>query len=59
MISSNSICRLRIKSRGRLIEERDLRVLHQNFGDTEPLSHTVRKGRYVLVGDVRESGMGE
>ena len=44
--------RLRIEAGGRLVEDRDLRVLHQDFGKAEPLPHAARERRDPLVGDV-------
>ena len=51
--------RLRIKSGARLVEQRDLRVLQQNLREPKTLTHTVGKGRYALVRDVRKSDLGK
>ena len=46
--------RLRVEARGRLVEDRDLGVLHQDLGEAEPLAHAAREGRHALFGDVGE-----
>ena len=46
--------RLRIETGGRLVENGDLGLLHQDFGKPEPLAHAARKRRDPLVGDVGE-----
>ena len=48
---------LRIETRRRLVEDRDLRILHQDFGKAQPLAHAAREGRDALVGDVQEPDM--
>ncbi len=42
---------VRIESGGRLVEDRDLRALHQDFGKAEPLTHAAREGGHALVGE--------
>ena len=59
MISSSSTRGLRIEAGGRLVEDRDLRVLHQDLGEPEPLAHAAREGRDALVDDVGEPDMRE
>ncbi len=44
--------RLRIEAGGRLVEDRDLGVLHQDLGEAEPLPHAAREGLDPLVGDI-------
>ena len=44
--------RLRVESRGRLVEDRDLGLLHQDLGEAEALAHAAREGGDALVGDV-------
>ena len=51
--------RLRIEARGRLVEDGDLRVLHQDLGEAEPLAHAARERRHPLVGDVGQPDMRE
>src|SRR5690242_9897708 len=36
--------RLRVEARGGLVEDRDLRLFHQDLGKTQPLAHTAREG---------------
>ena len=43
---------LRIEARRRLVEDRDLRALHQDFGKPEPLPHAAREGADALVGNI-------
>ena len=57
MISSSSAVACGSRPGGRLVEDRDLRVLHQDFGKAEPLAHAAREGLDPLVGDVRQSDM--
>src|ERR1700735_1815084 len=40
---------MRIEPRSRLIENGDLRALHQDFGKPEPLPHAAREGAHALV----------
>ena len=42
---------MRIEPRRRLVEDGDLRALHQDFGQAEPLPHAAREGADALVGD--------
>ena len=49
--------RLRIETGGRLVEDRDLRILHQDFGEAEPLPHAARERLDALVGDVGQADM--
>ena len=44
--------RLRIETGGRLIEDRDLRLLHEDFGKCEPLPHAARECLHAVVGNV-------
>src|SRR5580700_6137367 len=41
---------VRIEARGRLVEDGDLRALHQNLGEAETLPHAAREGRDAFVG---------
>src|SRR5580704_15830803 len=41
---------VRIEARGRLVEDSDLRALHQNLGKAETLPHAARKGGDALIG---------
>ncbi len=50
---------LRVETGGRLVEDRDLRLLHQDFGEAQPLPHAAREGRDALVGDIQEPDMPE
>ena len=43
---------VRIEPRGRLVENGDLRALHQNLGKPEPLPHAARKCCDALVGGI-------
>ena len=45
--------RLRIETGGRLVENRDLRILHQDLGEAETLAHAAGEGLDALVGDIR------
>jgi hypothetical protein len=51
--------RLRVETGGRLVEDRDLRLFHQDFSKAEPLAHAARECPHALVGDIREPNMGE
>ena len=42
---------MRIETRRRLVEDGDLRALHQDFGKAEPLPHAAREGGDALVGE--------
>jgi hypothetical protein len=44
--------RLRIEAGGRLVEDGDLRLFHQDFGKPEPLAHAAREGGDALVSHV-------
>ena len=59
MMLSSSTRGLRVETRRRLVEDRDLRVLHQDFGKPEPLAHAAREGRDALVRHVGEPDMRE
>src|SRR5580692_1314490 len=45
---------VRIEARGRLVEDGDLRALHQNLGKAETLPHAAREGGNALVGKLGE-----
>src|ERR1700685_4351464 len=45
---------MRIEARGRLVEDGDLRALHQNLGKAETLPHAAREGGDALVGKFAE-----
>ena len=51
--------RLRIEAGGRLVQDRDLGVLHQDFGEPEPLAHAAREGVDRLVGNLLQADMVE
>src|ERR1700704_2150918 len=51
--------RLRVEARGRLVEDRNLRVLHQDLGEPGALAHAAREGLSPLVDHVREPDMDE
>src|SRR5580698_3002468 len=46
---------VRIEAGGRLIEDGDLRALHQNFGKAETLPHAAREGGDALIGKLGKS----
>ena len=43
---------VRIQPRGRLVEDRDLGLLHDDLGNAQPLAHAARKSGDALVGNV-------
>ena len=49
---------LRIEARRRLVEDRDLRLLHQDLGKPEPLAHAAREGADPFVRNVRRARHG-
>ena len=49
--------RLRVETGGRLVEDRDLRILQQDLRDPEPLPHAARERRDPPVGDVVQPDM--
>src|SRR5262249_46948396 len=51
--------RLRIETRGRLVEDRDLRILQQYLGDAKTLSHTTRECGDPLADDIVQADMVE
>ncbi len=46
---------MRIEARCRLVEDGDLRALHQDFGKSEPLAHAAREGADAMLGKLGES----
>ena len=44
--------RVRIQGRCRLVEDRDARALHQDFGEPQPLTHAAREGRDPVAADI-------
>ena len=49
--------RLRIETRGGLVEDGDLGFLHQDFGEPQPLAHAAREGGDALVRHLGEADM--
>src|SRR5438093_1336188 len=47
--------RLRVETGSRLVEDGDLRVLHQDFGECEPLAHAARERLHRLVDDLGQA----
>ena len=47
--------RVRIEAGGRLVEDRDRDVLHQDFGKAEPLAHAARERADPLDADIAET----
>src|SRR3984893_11869695 len=50
---------LRIETGGWFVENGDLRILHDDLGKAEPLSHATRKGGDTGIGDFGKSDLGE
>ena len=48
-----------IEPRCRLVKDSDLRALHHNFGEPEPLPHAARKGANRFVRKFGEPNAGE
>src|SRR5262249_50934755 len=50
---------VRIETGSRLVENRDLRAFHQNFGEAEPLAHAARERADAVFGSLREANARE
>src|SRR5262249_29697745 len=50
---------LRIEARRRFVEDRDLRLFHEDFGEPEPLAHAAREGADPVVRHVGGSHVPE
>ena len=50
---------LRIKTGGRLVEDRNLGILHQDLGEPEPLAHAAGERSNAFIDHVREPDMRE
>ncbi|MNL25147.1 hypothetical protein D3C87_1466180 [compost metagenome] len=51
--------RLRVEPGGRLVEDGDPGLTHQQFGQSEPLAHAARERRHALICDTLEADPGE
>ena len=49
--------RLRVETGGRLVENGDLRLLHQDLGKPQPLAHAAGEGGDALLGHLRQPDM--